>query len=107
MTRPTPSSAAHQILLTDLEYLATTAPGGVEESSARVATQLIGIERLLSLTSDPYARVVYEVVEGLNEIRCSAIAGRYNPQPAVKLLLDAMRADGRPKPKKKYFPGTL
>ena len=107
MTHPTPASAAHQIILTDLEYLTTTAPGAVEESAARVATQLLGIERLLSLIGSPYAAVVYGVVEGLNEIRCSAIAGRYNPQPAVKLLREAMRADGRPKPKKKYFPGTL
>lgn len=41
MTHPTPASAAHQIILTDLG-VTTTAPGAVEESAARVATQLLG-----------------------------------------------------------------
>ncbi len=89
------SSAVHRLIRSDLEHLAfhVAYPSATSEGIDRLAVQLLGIERLLTAINHPYASVILEVINGLHEVNRAALMGRYTPQPAIKLMLEAMRND--------------
>ncbi len=89
------SSAVHALIKQDLEYLAyrTVFPAATTEGIDRLAVQLLGIERVLTAVGHPYAAVVLQVIDGLHEVNRASLLGRYPPQPALKLMLEALRHD--------------
>lgn len=93
MSSPTLSAAVHSLIVSDIADIAnrTFIPAAVSEHIDRLSVQLLGIERLLTAIGHPSAVVVFHVIEGLHEVQRSSLLGRYNPQPALKMLLEALR----------------